>query len=480
MEYIIKGRDPQSFFNFFEEISAIPRGSGNEKGIADYIVSFAESRGLWCYRDETNNVFVRMPASAGRENEGAVMLQGHTDMVCEKNFDTVHDFEKDGIKLVLDGDLLSADGTTLGADNGVAVALMLAVLDGGLQSHPMIECLFTTSEEVGLDGAKAFDYSLVKAEKMINLDSEGEGIATVSCAGGVRSDLSMQANVVECDKREMLISLSGLAGGHSGAEIHCGRANANKLMGRVLSFLIDKVKFNLVSINGGSKDNAIPRECRAVIAVDGDNADAVVKTIKELEADISRELSDADKKMAISVSSLGSTATCFDDKTTKNAISLMAVVANGVFAMSNDIKDLVEYSRNLGVIKTEESSIEFIFSARSSTESMIDHSQRELEMLGELCGCSVRHYSRYPGWRYEKDSELRELYVKAAKKVLGREPIIMAIHAGLECGIIKSHITNMDMISIGPEMRDIHSPDEVLDLPSCERFWLIIEEMLKR
>lgn len=479
MEYIIKGRKPEKFFNYFEEISAIPRGSGNEKGIADYIVAFAKKRGLECYRDETNNVFVRMPATKGRENEGAVMLQGHTDMVCEKNFDTVHDFENEGIKLVLDGDTLRADGTTLGADNGVAVALMLAILDGGLESHPTIECLFTTSEEVGLDGAKAFDYSLVTAEKMINLDSEGEGIATVSCAGGVRTDLSMKAATVECSKSALLIKISGLAGGHSGAEIHCGRANANKLMGRVLAILLGEVKFNLVSIEGGSKDNAIPRECRALIALDESDILKAIEIVKAQERVIKRELCEDDKNLTLDAVEREGVSASFDSTTTKNAVSLISVVANGVFAMSHDIDGLVEYSRNLGVIKTDENGIDFIFSARSSTESMIDHSQRELEMLGGLCSCSVRHYSRYPGWRYERESELREIYIKAAEKVLGREPVIMAIHAGLECGIIKSHINNMDMISIGPEMRDIHSPDENLDLSSCERFWLIIEEMLK-
>ena len=479
MEYIIKGRKPEKFFNYFEEISAIPRGSGNEKGIADYIVAFAKKRGLTCYRDEINNVFVRMPATKGRENEGAVMLQGHTDMVCEKNFDTEHDFENEGIKLVLDGDILRADGTTLGADNGVAVALMLAILDGELDSHPTIECLFTTSEEVGLDGAKAFDYNLVTADKMINLDSEGEGLATVSCAGGVRTDLSMKAATVECQKNAILIKLSGLAGGHSGAEIHCERANANKLMGRVLALLLGEVKFNLVRIEGGSKDNAIPRECRALIALDESDVEKAIDIIKAQQAVIKRELSEVDKNMSLEAVTLEGVSTCFDSTTTKNAVSLMSIVANGVFAMSHDIEGLVEYSRNLGVIKTDENGIEFIFSARSSTESLIDHSQRELEMLGGLCSCSVRHYSRYPGWRYEKESALREIYKKAAEKVLGREPVIMAIHAGLECGIIKSHINNMDMISIGPEMRDIHSPDECLDLPSCERFWLIIEEMLK-
>ena len=478
MEYIIKGRKPEKLFNYFEEISVIPRGSGNEKGIADYIENFAKERGLWYHRDEANNLFVRIPATGGREGERAIMLQGHTDMVCEKNGDTVHDFEKEGIKLVLDGDLLRADGTTLGADNGVAVALMLAILDGQMSSHPTVECLFTTSEEVGLDGAKAFDYSLVTADKMINLDSEGEGYATVSCAGGVRTDLTAAPTPVSLKSSALDVRLTGLAGGHSGVEINCKRANANKLMGRMLATLSASVEFYLADIEGGSKDNAIPRECRVTIALDEKDIEKATEILDREAETILGELSDADKNMKLRVTP----TECeehFDEKSTKNTVAVMATVANGVFSMSSDIKDLVEYSRNFGVVYLENGVLRMIFSARSSVESMIDHSQREMEILGGALGFAVRHYSRYPGWAYAKESELREKYIEAARKTLNCEPTILAIHAGLECGIIKSHIPYMDMISIGPEMRDIHSPDEVLDLPSMERFWLLIEEMLK-
>ena len=478
MEYIIKGRKPEKLFNYFEEISAIPRGSGNEKGIADYIENFAKERGLSYHRDEANNLFVRIAATEGREAERAIMLQGHTDMVCEKNQDTVHDFEKEGIKLILNGDLLTADGTTLGADNGVAVALMLAILDGELKSHPAVECLFTTGEEVGLDGAKAFDYSLVTADRMINLDSEGEGYATVSCAGGVRTDLTMTPTMVSIERTAMEVKLMGLAGGHSGVEINCRRANANKLMGRILAALSSSVEFYLVDIEGGSKDNAIPRECRVTIALDPNDIAAAEKILMAEAGAISAELSEADKNMKLSVTPTVCEAH-FDAIGTKNTVALMASVVNGVFSMSEDIKELVEYSRNFGVVYLENGTLRMIFSSRSSVESMIDHSQREMEILGGALGFGVRHYSRYPGWSYSKESELREKYIDAAKKVLGCEPTILAIHAGLECGIIKSHIPYMDMISIGPEMRDIHSPDEVLDLPSLERFWVLIEEMLK-
>ena len=480
MEYLIKGRKPESFFNYFEEISAIPRGSGNEKGIADYIVDFANKRGLYCYRDEVNNVFVRMPASAGRENEGAVMLQGHTDMVCEKNADVVHDFEKDGIKLVLNGDLLTADGTTLGADNGVAVAMMLAILDGELESHPAIECLFTVSEEVGLDGAKAFDYSIAKAEKMLNLDSEGEGMATVSCAGGVRSDIVLKAEKCDCSGKKVIeVSISGLSGGHSGADIHTGKANANKLMGRVLCAILEKIEIAIAEINGGSKDNAIPRECSAVIVLDEADVDVAKAIVSEQLCQIKNEVNEDDAEVAIEAKLLGDADKCFSAELSRKVIAFVNSIANGVLAMSNDIKDLVEFSRNLGVIRTNNEGIELILSTRSSTESLLDSSERELALLADMMGGEIRHHGRYPGWKYEKDSELRVKYIDAARKILGLEPQILALHAGLECGIIKSHINNMDIISIGPEMRGIHSPDEVLDLASCERFWLLIEEMLK-
>ena len=480
MEYVIKNKKPEKLFQIFEEISAIPRGSGNEKGIADYIENFAKSRGLFCVRDEADNVFARIEATNGRENEGAILLQGHTDMVCEKNSDTEHDFEKDPLKLYIDEKgWLRAKGTTLGADNGVAVALMLYILDGGLESHPAVECLFTTSEEVGLDGAKAFDYSVVKATGMINLDSEAEGIVTVSCAGGIRSDLMMNPLRVALCGAAVEIKLSGLAGGHSGAEINCGRANANKLMGRILAVLLGKVKFNLVTIEGGSKDNAIPRECRAVIAIGADDAEKA-KLIIKAEADaIYAELSECDKAMAISCTEVSGYSEMLDDEYTRRAVTIPAVATNGVMAMSQDIEGLVEYSRNLGVIKDNGEMLEFIFSSRSSVESRIDASCTELDTLAAITGCTTKHYSRYPGWKYEKESLLRDKYVESAKRVLGKDAVVEAIHAGLECGIIKANIPAMDIISIGPDMRGIHSPDEELDLDSFARLWITIEDMLK-
>ena len=477
MEYIIKNKFPEKLFNFFEEISAIPRGSGNEKGIADYLEAFAKERNLEYKRDDADNLFIKIGGSVGRENEDAVLLQGHTDMVCEKNSDTEHDFEKDPLKLYIDENgWLRARGTTLGGDNGVAVALMMLVLDGGLASHPPVECLFTTSEEVGLDGAKAFDYTNVKATGMINLDSEAEGIVTVSCAGGIRSDLMMTPERVKIEGDAFEIKLSGLMGGHSGAEINCGRANANKLMGRILAAALKEVKYNLVTIEGGSKDNAIPRECRAVIATN--DAEKIEKIVRSEADAIYAELSECDKAMKVSFAP-ASADSMLDDEYTRYAVSIPMVATNGVMAMSRDIEGLVEYSRNLGVIRDDGAMIEFVFSSRSSIESRIDASCLELDTLASITGCDTKHYSRYPGWKYEQLSPLRDKYIESARRVLGTEAIVEAIHAGLECGIIKSSIPCMDIISIGPNMRDIHSPDEALDLDSFARLWLVIEDMLK-
>lgn len=476
MEYIIKGREPKRLFEFFEDICAIPHGSGNEEAVAKMIEKFALEKGHFCIRDGANNVFVRMVGSAGRENEPALLLQGHTDMVCEKNSDTVHDFLKDPIKLRLDGSRLSANGTTLGADNGVAVALMMAVLDGGIESHPPIECLFTTNEEVGLDGAKAFDYSVVTADRMINLDSEEEGVVTVSCAGGLRSDIALKTTREGFKGHAYEIKVAGLSGGHSGAEIHCGRANANKLMGRILFELSKVADLNIAYIEGGSKDNAIPRECRALVSVSDESASNIFEKVKK---DILGELRECDENARITMSAIDAPDSMIGRDESARIIAIMNIAANGVLAMSEEIAGLVEFSRNLGVIKTSEDHVDLVFSTRSSVESRIDASQSELDNIADLVGASVRHYSRYPGWKYEKNSPLREKYVEVAREIFGKEPIVMAIHAGLECGIIKSHIPNMDMISIGPDMKGIHSPDEELDLDSFERFWGLIVNMLK-
>ena len=433
VQYVIQGRRPESVFRFFEQIAAIPHPSFGEERIADFLVAFAKERNLEYYRDGLHNVLIKKPATKGREQEPPVLLQGHTDMVCEKNGDCDHDFDRDPLCLFVEGELLGARGTTLGGDDGIAVAMMLAVLDGELASNPPIECLFTSCEEVGLNGAQGFDYSKISARRMINMDSEDLGIITAGCAGGLRSDLTLAAERVPFAGECVKISLVGLMGGHSGVDIHTGRANANKLMGRLLRSLRKGTEMYLVSLSGGSKDNAIPRECEALISVpDGENA--IEKLQKEAER-ISLELCEEDRSFAVRAERVKAPATMLDQKATDSALAVLCV-ANGVFEMNRGVAGLPEYSRNLGVIRTDEGGITFVLSTRSSMESRLDASVEDLDALAAVTGCTARHHSRYPGWSYAPDSPLREAYQKAFFEVTGKEASVNVIHAGLECGII--------------------------------------------
>lgn len=479
MEYLIHGREPAAVFRFFEEICAIPHPSDHEERIADYLVAFAEARGLDYSRDEVNNVLIRKPATAGKETAAPLLLQGHTDMVCEKNGDVVHNFMKDPLRLFLDGDLLGAVGTTLGGDDGIAVAVMLAILDGALTEHPALECLFTVSEEVGLNGAHRFDYSKIGARRMINLDSEALGVVTAGCAGGLRTDLTFKTEPIPFSGDCVSVTVKGLAGGHSGADINTGRANANKLMGRLLASLAKTVRFRLVSLQGGSKDNAIPRECCAVMATA--DAQAAIGCLTGEAERIREELVDADSDFCICAEILPSPKRMLSEADTAHVVAVLACAANGVLAMSRDVTGLVEWSRNLGVIETAEDggTITFVFSSRSATESRLDASARELDALAAVTGCTARHYSRYPGWQYAPRSEVRDAYLKAYREVTGQDATIDVIHAGLECGIIYSKLPEMDMISIGPNLYDIHSPNERLDLASVEVFWKTLETVLR-
>ena len=479
MQRLIHGFEPQRVFAFFEEISAIPRGSGNESGVADYLESFAAQRGLACYRDANNNVLIRMDATPDQAAHAPLLLQGHTDMVCEKNGDVVHDFEKDPIRLILNGNKLTADGTTLGGDDGIAVAIMLAILDGELESHPAMECLFTTEEETGMGGAIAFDYSRLAARHMINLDSEEENQITVGCAGGIRTDVRLPVTYEALGERELCrVSLKGLGGGHSGTDIHTGRQSANLLMGRLLATL-DGVR--LLSIEGGSKDNAITRECEAIIAVPS-AAMASMQLLTVGDA-LSGELVEADANCRIVCERLTAKEAAdvlevMDDASTARVIGLLANAPCGVLAMNHKIDGLVEYSRNLGILRTEQGAVNMTFTSRSSRESRLDATMSTLDALAKAHGGTASHHSRYPGWEYAEHSELRRAYTESYRALFGQELISQTIHAGLECGYIKKQIPNMDIISVGPNMKDIHSPDEVLYLDSVERVFRVVARLI--
>ena len=466
------------YINYFKEISMIPRESGREQAIAEYLVKFACDKNLDYYVDELYNVLILSPASAGLESAEPVMLQSHTDMVCEKNSDSNHDFVNDGIKIIERNGFFTADGTTLGADDGIGAAYMLAILDDNTLRHPLLECLFTAQEEIGLIGAEKFDYSVIKSRRIINLDGETEGEAIISSAGGVRTTLRTEYETVPMisTNKTLQINITGLAGGHSGADIHLRRGNANIIMGRILNKIYADCPFNLVSLNGGLKTNAIPRECEAVIHVmDYDHTAGI---IREIEKEIRDELSKDDRKFKITVKK--STAEkVMTYKSTSTAITVMMLSLNGIMSMDKNQTEMVESSSNLGVIRTADTLV-FLYENRSSSESALDFICEKYDRLAYITSAEILHTNRYPGWRYNPSSELKENYRTIYNKLFGVEPEINGIHAGLECGLIINRLggDGIDAISIGPNITGAHTPDEKLDIKSCEKVWNLLKELI--
>lgn len=497
---ILAAYEPQSVFKFFEDICAIPHGSGNEAAIAAYIEQFARERGLYCHRDGVHNVFIRLPAAEGCEDRPAVLLQGHSDMVCEKDSDSTHDFLNDGLDLFVENGKIGAHGTTLGGDNGVAVAMMLALLDNPPEKHPVIECLFTVSEETGLEGAHAFDPAVVGvlAKTMINLDSESEGTVTVGCAGGMRTDIALPVTPETSDGVLVKIGLTGFSGGHSGVEIHEGHTNAIKAMGRLLNTVWEGVDWDLVSIHGGGKDNAIPRDCEAVVLVrelNGDKKEAeafchmVLTEAEKLRAEPNIILADKAFTCTVEVVSGHTSAVTLGTEGTLGAMTLLTLARDGVLAMNAHVKGMVAYSRNLGIIKTVRAedgtpiAVKFSFSTRSACESHLDDAQRELSQLAMICTGlydNATHRARYPGWDYAPVSPIRDLWCQTAEEMLGKTPHVEAIHAGLECGILCSKMPGMDIISVGPDMWDIHTPRERLGIESTARMYALLRCVVSR
>ena len=471
-QIVTKGYKPEKALGFFEELCKIPHGSGNEEEVAKYIENFAKERGLFVIRDANNNVFIRKEASAGYENVPAYLLQGHTDMVCAKLTTSTHDFEKDALDLYMEDGWLRARGTTLGGDDGIAVAFMLALLDGEIENHPMLECLFTVEEETGLGGAESFDYSVVTAHKMINLDSESEGEVCAGCAGGVRSKIDFVPTLENSSGDVITLTVDGLFGGHSGVEINCGRANAILMTVNMLNEIAKEQGLALISIVGGEKDNAIPRMCEAKFVVE-DSAKAVV-TIEKLDEQIRETLCEADAGLKISVSVENDVENVETLAGGKKMLALLGGLKIGVLSMSAHLEGLVEFSRNLGVVEVNKDGAYITYSSRSSKEEQIDLSVEQVNAIVAELGANVRHTGRYPGWDFLPESELRDTYVRKFKEIMGKDVQTVVIHAGLECGIIKSRIPEMDIISIGPNMRNIHTPDEALDLDSCGRLFEVL------
>ena len=472
----------RGLLNFFEEISAIPRPTFHEEKIADYLCDFASKRGLECYRDEFHNVLIKKAGSAGRENEEPLLLQAHTDMVCEKNEDTEHDFLNEGLDLYVENGLLRARGTTLGADDGYGVAVMLYVLDGAeghVISNPPLECLFTSAEEVGLDGAKQFDYSRISARRMINLDSADDNQILTGCAGGTRTTMVYTPDTENAAGDAVRIAIKGLAGGHSGEDIDKGRANSSKLMGRILLAVSRDVDIKIASINGGSKDNAITRETQAVVVTR--EADRLIALVKELEAKIAKELVADDGGFFIETEKCDLPSAVMDKRSTDDVILFLSTVQTGVFEMNKHIRSLVEFSRNIGVVRTDSDlSLTFKFLSRSPEASQIELSMHQLEAYAKHYGMTVEHGDSYPGWLYSPVSHLRDAWAETYKEIFGKDIEIISIHAGLECAIIKEKLPDMDIIACGPILRGLHSPDEYMDLASFERFFSVMKKFLAK
>lgn len=485
MERVLAGYEPAGVLAFFEDICAIPHPSGHEEKLADYVEAFARERGLTYLRDGVHNVFIKKPATKGYEHIGAVMLQGHLDMVPEKDSGVAHDFLRDGLSLsVKDGEWITAAGTTLGGDDGAAVAIMLALLDAAPDPHPALECLFTVSEETGLNGAWAFDPDAagLTAKTLINLDSEAEGVITAGCAGGVRTDIRVPVTEEPFAGKAVEISLDGFAGGHSGVQIIQGHINAIKALGRILGAVSGAFDCSLVSISGGGKDNAIPRAARAVVALRGDAAEFTAAVTTEAEA-IRNEPSTVaeDKDFVCTVREAAAPGKQMDAKTTQNVFRLLQLVRDGVLAMSAHVPGLVAFSRNLGIIDTDagEGIVTFSFSSRSASNHQLDATQAELETLASCFpGVTAAHRSRYPGWDYAPVSPLRDLWIRESQSLLGVTPTVEVIHAGLECGILCDKRPGLDIISVGPDMRDIHTPREMLSIPSTARTYALVCRVL--
>ncbi len=469
--------EPKRVFRFFEALCAIPHGSRNTRAVSDWCVAFAKERGLEHYQDAANNVILIKAASPGYEAAPAVILQGHLDMVCEKAPGVTKDMEREGLDLAVEGDSVYARGTTLGGDDGIAAAMALAVLDDDALPHPRLEVVLTTEEEIGMLGAAALDVSPLRGRQLINLDSEEEGVFTVGCAGGsmVRCALPL---VREAFAGQVLrVEVGGLAGGHSGAEIHKGLGNADMLLGRVLRAMAGAGELRLLSARGGLKDNAIPTAAEALVsAADGMAATAAAES---LAAALQREYAATEPGLWVTVTAAEAAGMPADHATTARALCLLACAPNGVQDMSRDIPGMVQTSLNLGVLQTAGDTLEATFCVRSSMASQKAMLHDRLRCLTEQLGGTVDISGDYPAWEYRPVSPLRERMAAVFRAQYGREPRVEAIHAGVECGILCGKLPELDCVSVGPDLTEIHTPRERMSIASVQRVWAFLLEVLR-
>ncbi len=474
----LAGLEPASVFGYFEKLCSIPHGSRNTKMISDYLVSFAKEHNIRCIQDELNNVLLFREGTCGMENHAPVILQGHMDMVCEKDADCPIDMMTQGLDVTHDGTCVYARGTTLGGDDGIAVAYALALLADESIPHPPLEVIITVDEEIGMEGATGVDLSMLKGRTLVNLDSEDEGIFTVSCAGGARGTITLPVERHAVYGPCVRLTVEGLQGGHSGVEIHKNRANANKVMGEFLSRVQKLMPLCITKLSGGSKDNAIPRCCQVTLVAMG----IYLERINDIAAELQKEIREKyDEPEAVirgdDVDALGGNA--LTAECSAKVIALLNAAPNGVQSRSRDIEGLVQTSLNLGVAELSTGELRLTFAVRSS----VNREKRELlERLEELATFYDGGYSEmgdYPAWEYRKDSPLRDTMVRIYSEMFGKAPEVVAIHAGLECGILSDKLPGLDCVSVGPQMRDIHTSREKLEIESTRRTWEFLLEVLK-
>ena len=476
---VLENCEPKRVFHYFEEICKIPHGSGNTRQISDYLVQFAKNHDLKYIQDEMNNVVIYKPGTAGYENAPTVIVQGHMDMVCEKRPDVDHDFTKDGLNLSVEGDYVSANGTTLGGDDGIAVAYGLALLESDTIAHPPLEVFITVDEEIGLLGAVGFDCSVLKGRRFINLDSEAEGSLWISCAGGLSGISHIPVTRLEAKGEKLTVKISGLMGGHSGAEIDKNRANANSLLGKFLHGLDAKAGYELISVQGGQKDNAITRESIAELLTVKENVEAVKEYAASMQTAWREEYTGIDEGITVTVTEEGEQDAKVLHPTSKEKVVFFLVnVPYGVQKMSGTIKGLVETSTNIGILKTSENEVLGSSSIRSSVETARDALSDKIEYLTEFLGGEYERQGVYPAWEYRKDSPLRDKMVEVYEEMYGQKPNVVAIHAGLECGLFYKKMEGLDCVSLGPDMKDIHTSEEVLSISSTERVWKYLVKVL--
>ncbi len=462
-------------FEIFKTITGIPRGSKNMGKIADFCEEFAIKNQLKYIRDKADNVIIFKPASKGFEEKPTVILQGHLDMVCQKTFDSNHDFSISGPEILTDGDFLKAYKTSLGADNGIAVAIIMMILESKNLKHPSIEAVFTTDEEIGMVGALQLDTGVLKGKYLINLDSEDDDTVTVSCAGGSEIEMNLPINKEKQKGLVTEIKLFGLKGGHSGVEIDKGRVNANILAGRVLNHIYDN-NFNIVCVNGGDKSNAITFESTIKFVSNNDISEKICDYLKIIKNEISFREPDFDYSVNIS----SGEALAIDKESTEKLISILNIAPNGIINMSAEIEGLVETSLNLGVLKTENDFVNMNFALRSNKKSALEFLEEKLILIAKLFDAKISAFGHYPPWEYNQNNKLQEIYCKCFEEYYGFKPKIEAIHAGLECGVFTSKISNLSCIAVGPQMYDVHTVNERLSISSTKKFIQLLLVVLEK